>query len=447
MTAAPRLRSQPSPAVRGPEPPAPSNLLRTIGADGGRRGFRRASGWLLAAAVAGSTGWIAYDRWTAEPAPIEYRTAAVSRGDLQVAVSATGNLQAHGVVSVGGEISGRVASVEVDFNDRVQAGQVLLRLDTQLLRNAVAEAEAAYAMARTELARAKASRAQAESVARRTADLAARGLVPAEENESAQSAAALARADVDRAGAALRQAGSRVEQAKTNLDKAEIVSPIDGVVLSRTVEPGNAIAASLSAPELFILAEDLARMELHLGIDEADVGRVREGQRATFTVDAFPGRTFDATVEQVRLSPAASDTVVTYTAVLSVRNDEALLRPGMTATASIVTARHEDLLRVPNAALRFSPAATQPGPAESATGNPFRMMGPRMRGGRGGAAEATEERSSSGGGTGSVWVLREGTPTRIELDLGPSDGRFTGIEPGALAEGDELLVGADREAT
>lgn len=458
MSTLPRLSIPPEPARTSEQ-----QVLAKIGASRGTRWGRKLLRWIVVLAVVGGGGWVAYDRLLApEPTPIVYRRVAIDRGDLDVTVTATGSLQPQGVVTVGGEISGRVATVEVDFNDRVTKGQVLVRLDQESLRNALAEAEASLAVARTEVARAKAAREHAEALAKRTRDLATRGLVSAEEDETASSSATLARADETRAASSLAQARTRVQQAKTNLQKSVIVSPIDGVVLTRSVEPGNAIAASLAAPELFVLAEDLAHMELHLGIDEADVGQVREGQEASFTVDAFPGRTFAARVETVRLAPAATDTnstVVTYTAVLTVDNAEGLLRPGMTASASIVTAHHEDVVRVPNAALRFSPNQ-ETAKAAAPSSNPFQMtqqmgrmgrFGPQRR--STGATETAE--GSRGGGRGAVWVLVNGEPARVRVELGPSDGRFTvirtdapGRDPEArtIAPGDEVLVGVEAQA-
>lgn len=433
-----------SSADAAPAPDAAA-VLAAVGA-GGRNRLGRILRWVALAAALGTAGFGA-KTWIDRPEPVPtYETVAVQRGDIDETVQATGALQAKRVVSVGGEISGRIATVEVEVNDRVTKGQVLATLDPASLDNALTEAEGALATAKIEVTRANAALEAATITKNRTEALFARGLVPREELEAARSSFALAKADAARAKSERTLAGVRVEQAKTNRDKATIVAPIDGVVLSRSVEPGNAIAASLEAPELFQIAEDLAVMRLDLGIDEADVGRVRAGQTASFTVDAWPGNTFEAKVERVDLAPVASETasaVVTYTAVLAVENVEDRLRPGMTATATILVDKHADVLRVPTAALRFDPnRAAASGPTETKSSNPLQPQMPRGRlgGGRrggGNASRGAQDRPSDKGAS-AVWVLRGGAPERVEIVAGASDGRWTEVE--GLSPDDEVIV-------
>ena len=428
--------------------PAPDAeaVLAAVGG-GRRRWIGRAIRWtLLAAALAGAG--IGGKAWLDRPAPQPtYETAAVERGDIDETVQATGTLQAKRVVSVGGEISGRIATVEVEVNQRVTKGQVLVTLDPASLDNALTEAKGALASAKINVERATAALTAAKITKERAETLSARGLAPIEELDTARSAYELAKADEARAKSERALAAVRVEQAKTNRSKATIVSPIDGVVLTRTIEPGNAISASLAAPELFRIAEDLSVMRLDLGVDEADVGRVREGQKATFTVDAWPGRTFEATVERVDLAPVTSTTtttVVTYTAVLAVANVEDRLRPGMTATATILVEKHADVMRVPTAALRFDPnrAARSTG-AETKSTNPLQPQMPRGRfggGRRGGNTKKADAVRPSVAGDSAVYVLRDGEPERVEIVAGASDGRWTEVKEGTLTPDDEVIV-------
>lgn len=397
-------------------------------------------------------GGIAAKGWMSAPPPAPiYETVALDRGDIDETVQATGTLEARRVVSVGGEISGRIATVEVEVNDRVTKGQVLVTLDPASLDNALTEAKGALAAAKIGVSRASASTKAAKITKDRAESLFAKGLIAREELETAQSGHTLAQADEARAKSDRDLAAIRVQQAQTDREKATIVSPIDGVVLTRSVEPGNAISASLEAPELFLIAEDLSQMRLHLGVDEADVGRVQAGQAASFTVDAWPGRTFQATVERVDLAPAVTETttVVTYTAVLAVGNEGERLRPGMTATATIVTERHADALRVPTVALRFDPSPVEPTAPKVAASNPLQPSMPGRRRGGGGAGRSRGGGSGSGGGdasasprgrAGKLWILKGGEPTAIDVRLGASDGRFTEIRTDALSAGDEVVV-------
>lgn len=391
-----------------------------------RRGLFAFALVLLAAAAA----WVWWSQRGAADGAVTWQTVPADRGDIEVHAIATGSLQARSVVAVGAEMSGRVASVAVDINQRVTRGQVLVHLDPETAANALLEAQASLRSTTADLSRSRAALAEAKSLEKRGAALMAKGLVSTEEHSAQLTSVTLAEADVARASAQIKLAKIRVDQAKTNLEKLVIVSPIDGIVLSRTVEPGNAIAASLSAPQLFTIAEDLAKMELHLPINEADVGRVRENQLATFRVDAWPERIFEARVLEVSFAPVITNNVVTYTAVLAVDNGDLALRPGMTATATIIAETKPDVLRVPNTALRYTPPVPE--------SKSFSLVSaPRMRGMGGG-------RSNKAPPPG-VWVLRDGVPERVRLTLGTSDGTYTEVT-GELAEGDEIIVGQDRPA-
>jgi len=401
--------------------PETATLLERIGALPKPRPLARRLLWIAAPLGALLAAWWTHD--SAGPPPVHWETVSADRGDIEIHVVATGSLQARSEIAVGAEMSGRVASVEVDVNDRVTRGQVLVRLDRETAVNGVAEAEASLRAANADLARARTTLRESKSVANRVESLAQRGLVSEEERDAQRANAALAESDVTRATAQVNLAKIRVEQAKTNLEKLVIVAPIDGIVMARTVEPGNAIAASFAAPELFRIAEDLAEMELHLPINEADVGRLRAGQQASFRVDAWPQRVFDASVVEVSYAPEVIDNVVTYDAVLQVENPDLALRPGMTATATVLADTRKEVERVPNVALRFAP--------QTATTRSFTLFGPpRMRGGG-------ETKSQAPG----VWVLHEGEPKRVRLTLGPSDGQFTEITAGDLEAGDLVITG------
>lgn len=272
---------------------------------------------------------------------VSYVTSPTRRGGITSVVTATGSLSATDTVTIGAEISGRVRAVHVDENDRVTRGQLLLELDATLYESGVRESAANVAAAEATLALARATFEEASATESRTRTLREQDLASEQDRVSSHAAAARATAEVASAQARLGVSREALRQARTNLERTRIVSPIDGVVLSRSVEPGQTVVASLQAPVLFELAEDLRRMRLRVRVDEADVGHVHEGQHATFTVDAYPERTFQATVTKLLLAPETVNGVVTYEATMAVDNSELLLRPGMTATASIVTERRE----------------------------------------------------------------------------------------------------------
>jgi HlyD family secretion protein len=285
-----------------------------------------------------------------------YRTEAVERGEIRTAISATGTLSATATVDVGTQVSGTLQSVEVDFNDTVKAGQVIARLDPSTLQARLDQAGATLSSAQAGLGEAEATARNAEADYTRKADLAQRQLIARADADAARAARDSARARIASAQAQVRQQQASLSSARLDLEKSVIRSPVDGVVLQRAVEPGQTVAASLQTPVLFKIAGDLAKMEIVLAIDEADIGQVREGQTARFTVDAYPERNFRGRVKQVRLAATNTNNVITYPVVVQVDNPEQVLLPGMTANAEIEISRKENALTVPNSALRFRPA-------------------------------------------------------------------------------------------
>ncbi|HMX15899.1 MAG TPA: efflux RND transporter periplasmic adaptor subunit, partial [Rhodocyclaceae bacterium] len=352
---------------------------------------------------------------------------------LMVTVSATGTLQPTTSIDVGSEQSGTLAAVLVQENDRVKRGQLLARLDLAKLEDAVTKSRAALAAAEATVAQARATVAEAKaSLARmRQVSELSKGKVPSKtEMETAEAAMERAVANEASARASVQQAQAALKTDETNLSKGTIRSPVDGVVLSRKVEPGQTVVAAMTIPVLFTLAEDLTSMELQVKVDEADVSNVKLGQPAGFTVSAWPGRSFPATIRRVGLGSTITDNVVTYKTVLSVKNDDLALRPGMTATASIVTAQRENALLVPNAALRFTP----PAKSDDAKGGSFvSSLMPRP------PAEARRPAAASADNP-QVWVLTDRGPQAIPVRSGVSNGRQTEIVGGDLKAGMAVIT-------
>ncbi len=438
-TAAARAPTSPrqtaAPATTTPPPAETSGGLDL--ADPPRRRWVR---YLLAALVLLALG-AAARFWLAESTPEgpRYKTVTVERGDLVVKVTATGQLQPVTQVDVGTEVSGTIDEVLVDFNDRVTKGQVLARLDPDTFQAKKRQAEAALTLALAGVKEAEATAIETANKLRRVQDLIAKRMSSQEELDTAAGAAR-------RAEAALAVAKAKVEQAQAQLDadsrtlvKSEIRSPIDGTVLKRQVEPGQTVAASLQTPVLFTLAEDLTQMELNVAVDEADVGQVAAGLKAEFTVDAYPNRRFPATITQVRYAPETVNGVVTYAALLSLENDDLSLRPGMTATAEILAREVDDVLLVPNTALRFSPPNANK-TAKADNGGLVGMLLPRRAPS---SRTATTKEPKSGKGA-RVWVLREGQPVAVPVATGATDGNLTEILSGDLEPGTEVLVEMER---
>jgi HlyD family secretion protein len=295
-----------------------------------------------------------------------FRTAAVEQGDIRVAISATGTLSALSTVDVGSEVSGKVTEVLADFNDRVRKGQVIARIDPSTFEAQIAQGDATIASARANLQTAQATLRNAELDYGRKAALVQQKLIARGDLDQALAARDQARAQVAAAEAQIRQQQASTQNFRLNLGRTVILSPVDGVVLNRSVEPGQTVAASLQAPVLFKIAEDLVRMEIVLAVDESDIGQVKQGQSVSFTVDAFPDRQFRGEVSQVRLSATNTNNVITYPVVVAVDNSDEVLLPGMTTNAEIEVSRRDNILKVPNAAMRFKPPTADPATAQTA---------------------------------------------------------------------------------
>ncbi len=404
--------------------------------------YRRPLVWVGAALVlALALGlWYALAQRAAKAAP-SYSTEVVAKGDLTLTVTANGTLQPTRSINIGSELSGTVRKVNVDVNDRIKKGQVMVELDPSKLRDQVLRSTAtlAAASARVDqtaatITEARASLERLEAVARLSG-----GKVPSKaELDAGQAVYARAVADDASARAGVKDARAALSTDEINLSKASISAPADGVVLTRTVEPGNAVAASLQAVTLFTVAEDLSKLRLWVYVDEADVGSVKVGQEATFTVSAYTNRPFPARITRVGYGSTITDNVVTYLTYLDVDNADLSLRPGMTATATITAKQRHDVLLVPNTALRFSPTVAT-GVAK-ASGGLVASLTPRMPNSR------VRKSAASGASTASarqVWVLPadgEGVAVAVAVTPGITDGRMTEITGGDLKVGMQVIT-------
>lgn len=372
-----------------------------------------------------------------------YVTEAVVKRSLDVEVTATGNLRPTNQVDVGSEVSGKIDEIYVDVNDRVTRGQVLARINTDVIDDQIKQARASLASARASVAQAQATLSldQAQLSRLREVSRLSGGKVPSKsELDIAEANVARDKASLASAQASVTSAQAQLSTAETNRNRAIIVSPVSGVVLARQVEPGQTVAASFSTPTLFILAEDLSQMQLRVSIDEADVGQVKAGQKANFTVDAYPGRRFPALVERINLgsnntvsasqsTTTTQNAVVIYEARLSVANPEGLLRPGMTATANIATESTGVQMLVPNGALRFKPDQ------QKAAGGG--ALNPQI------GLQQEEEKASIGvGSRQQLYVLGDdGKPKPITVTTGQSDGKLTVVHSSELRVGMKVITG------
>jgi HlyD family secretion protein len=391
---------------------------------------RRWKAWLIVAVLAVAAAVSVYALFGRSSNTVRYVTEPVTRSDLHVTVTATGSIQPTSQVEVSSELSGTIRRVFVDYNSMVKAGQVVAELDTDKFM-------ANLDSSRAKLNAAKASVATAEvTVGEMTREYARKKTLAAAKYVSPQDLET-AKAIYDRAVAALTSAKAEVGVAaadvtlnESNLNKTRILSPIDGIVLKRNVDPGQTVAASFQAPVLFTIAEDLRRMEVQVDVDEADVGKVQEDQSASFSVDAYPDRRFPAVIRELRYASETVQGVVTYKAVLTVENAEMLLRPGMTATAEIGVQDVTGALLVSNAALRFTPPAQ---PVAQSGGLLKRLMPgmPQFR-------PASQQEAS--GPSRAVWMLREHVPAAVPVTVGASDGKRTEILQGEITEGDAVIV-------
>ncbi|MDO9104092.1 MAG: efflux RND transporter periplasmic adaptor subunit [Methylovulum sp.] len=368
-----------------------------------------------------------------QAAEISYSTETVTRGDLTMTVSATGTLAPVKEVEVGIEVSGTIKSVAVDYNDQVKIGQVIARLDTTRLEAQALQSEASLAAAKAKVQQIQAGLQEAKikiSRLMKALELSG-GKVPSQyELDTAKSNLGKAVADELSAKASVAQAQASLDVNRTDLAKAVVHSPINGVVLERSVEPGQTVASQFQAPVLFTLAEDLTQMELQVDVDEADVGSVKEGQVAEFTVDAYPDRKFPARIIQVRYSAQTVEGVVTYKTVLKVDNGDLELRPGMTATAVITVNKKTNVILVPNAVLSYEPAQQTP-EQQSENSGLLSMILPKPPVDKSGKPPV----SAKNGSRQQVWVLKDGVPVAKSVTKGLSDGVMTEIT------GDDLIAG------
>jgi HlyD family secretion protein len=363
---------------------------------------------------------------------IRYVTEPVTMGDLTVTVTATGTVQPTNEVEVSSELSGIVRSVMVDYNSAVETGQTLAELDTDKLKATVDSSGAKLQAAKAKVSEAEATVLETKLERDRQERLVAKKVGAEQQLETADAAHKRALAALESAKADVAAAAADLALNETNLGKAEIRSPITGIVLSRNVEPGQTVASSLQAPVLFTIAEDLTKMEVQVDVDEADVGNVKEGQKATFTVDAYPDKKFTATIRELRFGSEVVQGVVTYKAVLTTDNSELLLRPGMTATAEIVAQEVKDAVTVPNAALRFSPPAETQNVDQRNFLQKIMPGPPRLRRPSSAQQPTGPERK--------IWVLADGAPKEVSVTVGPSDGKRTQIVSGTLKPGQAVIV-------
>ena len=365
-----------------------------------------------------------------------YRTDPVTRGPVSEVVNATGDVSAIVTVNVGSQVSGIIDKLYVDFNSKVKKDQPLATLDPRLFQAQLEKAAASLASANANVEKAQAAYADSVRIANRQQELRQQGLISQADLDTALATRDQNAAGLSAAKATVLQAKADRDMAATNLAFTRITSPIDGIVVSRSVDVGQTVAAAFQAPTLFLIANDLTKMQILANIDEADVGKVREGLEAKFTVDAYPGETFTGMIRDVRQAPNTIQNVVTYPAVIDAPNPDRKLRQGMTASVNITAARKDDSLRVSNAALRWKPdESAAPETAQRPGGTPqARTASAAARGARDGSAQQAPGRA------GRVYKLENGKPVPVNIRVGLSDGQRTEVIEG-LSEGDRVIVG------
>jgi HlyD family secretion protein len=386
-----------------------------------------------------------YDRMAGTADQPAFVTAPVTRGDVVETVDATGTLQAVTTVQVGTQVSGTIKALHADFNSNVRQGQLIAELEPSLFQAQVEQARASIARLQADARRARVQSEDAQQKLKRARELSQRSLIPATDLETAEATARQTEAAVEAADAQIVQARASLHQAEVNLAHTIITAPIDGTVISRNVDVGQTVAASMQAPTLFVIARDLTEMQVNARVAESDIGRIETGQVVTFRVDAYPGRTFAGTVSLVRLDPIIEQNVVSYVTSVDVPNPQLRLKPGMTANVTIEIERASNVLRVPNAATRVRPSPEL-----------FAALGQAPPSGTGPAEEwADDEQGGPGGLRGTaaatrrveVWTLRSGRLEPIVVRLGPTDARHAAVLDGELAEGVEVVTAIQAAAT
>ena len=379
--------------------------------------------WIVLVCLVAASAIAYYIRVDVSAAPTQLTFDSVSRGDVVATVEAIGTLQPVDTVEVGTQVSGTIATMGTDFNELVKRGQILATLDPALFQTQIDQAKATVIRLQAELDKAQVQLEDAQLKLKRAEQLAADQLLAQQDVDTARSTARVAETSLTSARAQLTQANAALTQAQVNLSHTVITSPTDGIVLSRNVEVGQTVSAGLQAPTLFVIARDLTRLELQARVDEGDVGGVKTGATVSFTVDAYPRREFHGTVRLVRLQPTTVQNVVTYTTIIDVPNDDSQLKPGMTSTVSIVTARADAVLRVPSAALRFVP-----------TDALLKEFG----------ATNVEEPKAPGRRAQFIWELANGRLEKIPVRAGVSDGTQVEITADGLTEGSSIITGVAR---
>jgi HlyD family secretion protein len=386
---------------------------------------------LLAAVGGGATWWFGFRN---EDAPHKYRFAKIERGDLRVVVTATGTVQPYLLVQVGTQVTGTIQNLLVDFNSRVAKGDVVAQIDPAPFQAKVDQDKANLAKAQSDVTRVKAGVVQAEKELARSRELAKKELISASELDAAIATHDALSAQVKVAEASVAQAQAALESSLVNLRYTTITSPIDGIVISRNVDKGQTVAASLSAPTIYVIADDMQKVQVQASVAEADIGRIKEDMEVSFTVDAHRTKRFRGKVSQIRLSPTTVQNVVTYTVMIGAANPGGELLPGMTANVSFEIAQYHDILKIPNAALRFTPPA-DPAAATAAAPTPAPAAGAPS----GRPRERRQQQSR-------VWIATPGGAVAMQVSADATDGTWTRMVTGDLKEGQEVIVGVQLES-
>lgn len=360
---------------------------------------------------------------------VTYKTAKLEKGTIVSTVSATGNLSAVTTIQVGTQVSGTIQKLYVDYNSRVKKGQAIAEIDPSLFNASVEQSQGNYLVAEANLLKAKVNLADAERTLQRNRELLADGIISQGDFDLTETAWQAAKASVKAAEGSVAQSRGSLMQSKTNLRYSIIRSPVDGIVISRAVDVGQTVAASFQTPTLFTIAQDLTKMQIEVSVDEADISRIKLGQSASFTVDAYPEQKFEGAVAQVRSAPVVNQNVVTYVVVVNVDNSELKLKPGMTANVSVVVAKKDDVVKIPPAALRFKPKGVdEQAQAKGESASPPASMG------KGGGKPGEKK------GGQVVYVLKEGRPAPVSVKTGIAGSGSVELLEGPLKEGDEVII-------